>query len=683
MSAFPPKTLILLLAASAVAAAAEPEPETLQVTATRRAESAFEVPVATTVLDREALQQKPLGTVMEALRGTPGAWVQQTTPGQGVVILRGLKGSEILHVVDGFRLNNAFFRNAPNQYMALVDAESLERIEVARGPLSSLYGSDAMGGVVHLRSWTPQLDGADGLSSVSRWRMRWNSADRSFLGRAEGAVGNEDVVLSGGLTMTDAGERRVGGGERLPFSAWESRAADLKLRLRPRESQELTLSAQYAEQPQTPRHDELVPGFGQQQANAAEFLFEPQRREFLQFHWLNEAAWAGWDSLELQFGRQLIMDGRRTRDTGSFNLDRERNRDLTRGASLQAFKQAGDSHALGWGAEIYEDTIDASRSRRDIRGGPAVARAPRFPDGSTMRQTGLFVSDDWQALPRLDLLSALRWSESRTELPASAGTPGVRVQDSGFSGSLGASWALSPALRLVMNAGQGFRAPNVFDLGTFGDRPGNRFNAPNPDLESETVRSLDGGFKYSDARTDAELIAYRSRYRDKITSVLTGERTPSGRLITQSRNATRLSIHGLEAGVRHRLGEQLQLRAALTWTRGNEELDAEQYPADRIPPLTGSVGLDWQLGTGLDLSAWVDAARSQERYSPRDLADPRIDPDGTPAWNTWNLRIDWRPQPALAASLHVLNIADGRYREYGSGIDAPGFSVQLGLELGF
>ena len=134
--------------------------ETIQVTATRRPESTFEVPVATTVVTRDALHGAPLQTVMDALRGTPGAFVQQTTPGQGVIILRGLKGSEILHVVDGFRLNNAIFRNAPSQYVALVDAQSLERIEVARGPMSSLYGSDAMGGVVQMLGWGYKKDKA-------------------------------------------------------------------------------------------------------------------------------------------------------------------------------------------------------------------------------------------------------------------------------------------------------------------------------------------------------------------------------------------------------------------------------------------------------------------------------------------------------------------------------------------
>ncbi|MGB7903451.1 MAG: TonB-dependent receptor plug domain-containing protein, partial [Steroidobacteraceae bacterium] len=191
--------------------------ETIQVTATRRAESTFDVPVATDVIGRDEIRAAAPQTVMEALRGQPGAYVQQTTPGQGIVILRGLKGSEVLHVVDGFRLNNAIFRNAPNQYVALVDSQSLSRIEAVRGPMSALYGSDAMGGVVQMLTLEPRFAGSE-WQARGLLRSMYGSADDSTLSRAEGALGHERLVVSGGATYQDVNERRVGGGEELPYT---------------------------------------------------------------------------------------------------------------------------------------------------------------------------------------------------------------------------------------------------------------------------------------------------------------------------------------------------------------------------------------------------------------------------------------------------------------------------------
>lgn len=144
--------------------------DTVQVTATKRPESTLHIPAATTIVGGRRLRETAPQTPMDALHGEVGTFVQQTTPGQGVVIVRGLKGSEVLHLVDGFRLNNSIFRNAPNQYIALVDGQSLDRIEVVRGPSSTLYGGDAMGGVVQMLTpnWISKAMHGSGTAGCAR-----------------------------------------------------------------------------------------------------------------------------------------------------------------------------------------------------------------------------------------------------------------------------------------------------------------------------------------------------------------------------------------------------------------------------------------------------------------------------------------------------------------------------------
>jgi TonB-dependent heme/hemoglobin receptor len=667
----------LLLLPSLVLAASELE--TIQVTASRRAEPAFEVPAAVNVVGREEIRTAAPQTVMEALRNQPGTSLQQTTPGQGIVILRGLKGSEVLHVVDGFRLNNAIFRNAPNQYIALVDSQALERIETVRGPLSALYGGDAMGGVVQMLTWEPRFDG-ESWQANGRLRTMYGTADSSTLSRAEGAVGRAGIAISGGATYQDVNERRVGGGEELPYTRFTARAADAKVRASLGADNEVTLSLQYAEQPHTPRYDELTPGFGQTAPNSAVYWFEPQRRDFASLRWRGTAPTAAWDSIEVQVGQQVIEDGRRYRDLGSRNEDRERNVDTSRGLSFTAVKAAGELHQLTYGADVYTDDVESSRVRTDIATGAVSERAPRFPDGSSMLQAGLFIADDWDAHERLDVLAGARWSYSRTELPRSDTFGPTEVSDAGLTGNLGVSYRAAESIRLVANVGQGFRAPNVFDLGTFGDRPGNRFNIPNPDLEPERVTTVDAGVKFDDGRLAGELIAYHSKYRDKITSVLTGDVTPAGRLVVQSQNAASLTLQGLEFVFRHRLGDTFEWRTQLTWTRGEERLDGDEYPADRIPPLNGSAGIAWTPSPRWSLDAWANFADAQDRYSPRDAIDPRIRPGSTPGWSTWNARAGWQASENLYASLQAGNLGDRRYREYGSGLDAAGRGVVLTLE---
>lgn len=653
--------------------------ETIQVTASRRAEPAFEVPVAAGVVLRDEIRATAPQTVMDALRNQPGASLQQTTPGQGIVILRGLKGSEVLHVVDGFRLNNAIFRNAPNQYVALVDSQALERIETVRGPVSTLYGSDAMGGVVQMLTWEPRLDGSQ-WQAEGRLRTIYGTADDSTLSRAEGAFGRDGLAFSAGATYQDVNERRVGGGEELPFTRFTARAADARVHARLNESNELTLSLQYAEQPRTPRYDELTPGYGQATPSSAVYWFEPQRRDFTQLRWRGTGRTAAWDSFELQAGQQVIEDGRRYRDFGSASEDRERNVDTSRGVSFVAVKGFGETHHVTYGADTYTDDVESARVRTDIVTGATSARAPRFPDGSTMLQAGAFVADDWTAHERLDVLTGARWSYSRTRLARSGTFAPSEVSDAGLTGNVGLSLHATDSVRLVANLGQGFRAPNIFDLGTLGDRPGGRFNIPNPQLDSEHVTTFDAGVKFAGIRTDGEFIVYRSSYRDKITSVLTGDVTANGRLVVQSRNAANLTLEGAEFALRQRLTDSISWRTQLTWTRGDERLAGATHPADRIPPLNGSAGIAWTPGPDWTFDAWSNFADAQDRYSPRDEVDPRIRPGGTPGWSTWNVRAGWQASPRLYASLQAGNLGDRRYREFGSGLDAAGRGLVLTLE---
>ncbi len=238
-------------------------------------------------------------------------------------------------------------------------------------------------------------------------------------------------------------ERRVGGGEELPYTQFTARAADGKVRALLTEGNELTVSLQYSEQPRTPRYDELTPGYGQTQPNSAVYWFEPQRRDFAQLRWRGSNPTRAWDSAEAHVGQQTIEDGRRSRDSGSDQEDRERNVDTSRGLAFQASKQVGAGHHLTYGMDHYADEVESSRTRTDIVTGATSVRAPRFPDGSTMSQSGAFVADDWSAGERLDVLGGMRWNMSRTRLPASGESVATTVADDGFAGSLSVAYEMS------------------------------------------------------------------------------------------------------------------------------------------------------------------------------------------------------------------------------------------------
>jgi len=186
--------------------------EHVQVTATRSNKRDIDISAAVTVIDEASVLELAPDVIAEMLRGQPGAFFQQTTPGQGIPIIRGLKGSQVLHLVDGMRLNNAFFRNAPNQYLGLVDPYATDRMEVVRGSQGTLYGADAMGGVVNILTPEPGFAGMH-WQQESRLYGSYDSVDNGWILNARTRGGKQGWGFAGGATYQDHSSRKSGGGE--------------------------------------------------------------------------------------------------------------------------------------------------------------------------------------------------------------------------------------------------------------------------------------------------------------------------------------------------------------------------------------------------------------------------------------------------------------------------------------
>jgi outer membrane receptor protein involved in Fe transport len=669
--------------APALAAAEQSPLEEVVVTASRRESRLQDVAAAITRVDQQALLQRAPDVLAAALRGQPGAFFQQTTPGQGIPIIRGLKGSQVLHLVDGMRVNNAFFRDAPNQYLALVDPFVAERIELVRGAAGSLFGADAMGGVVNILGRETRFSGRQ-FSHQGRFYGAYDSVNEGLTLRADAASGRDGLSLAGGVSWQDIGDRTIGGGETLRPSGYRSEAADLKVLADIGARGELMLSAQVLEQPSTPRIDELLPGFGQAEPPSRQFFFQPNRRSFLHARYRLQGMVRWYEQLELNLARQTITDDRLTQDRDSSVVNREQNQSELDGFTLQLNQAAGDAWLLTWGAELYRDSVDSARQLTNPAGEDSTATRPRFPDSSSMDSNAVYLAGNWLGPSALGVDLGLRYSWFDIHLPGSGDEPTVDLDPADLTGDLRLTLALSDTIKLVSNIGRGFRPPNVFDLGTLGPRPGNRFNEANPNLGPETVWSYDLGLKGGGHDWQFELFAFYLDYRDKITSVVTGEVTPDGRIVVRSENRNSVELVGLEAAASWQWRPRLRAFASLNYTYG-EEMDGDTgvVPADRIPPVNGRAGLDWAPGSGLEISPYLLFAGAQSRLSPRDEADPRINPDGTAGWATVNLAITWQAREAMQLGLRLENLADRQYREHGSGIDAAGRNIGLWANIGF
>ncbi len=205
-----------------------PASESVVVTATAFPEEQADLGAATTVITREQIERRGLRTVAEVLRCVPGLDVVQSGSEGSItsVFLRGANSNHALVLVDGVRLNSPYFAGYD---FSTLTTEDVERIEIARGPFSALYGSDAMGGVIQIFTRVA----ATGLSGRA-------SLEAGNAGRREGEA---FAAFGSGVWGVAASFRdgRVGGDRR--NSDWEQKSGALRVEGRFGESFRAALEA--------------------------------------------------------------------------------------------------------------------------------------------------------------------------------------------------------------------------------------------------------------------------------------------------------------------------------------------------------------------------------------------------------------------------------------------------------
>ncbi len=690
----------------------------VQVTATRTSQPAFDVPQPVTVLTAAEISEKTPQVMAELLRGQPGVFVQQTGPGQGMAIVRGLKGSEVLHLVDGFRLNNAFFRTAPSQYIALVDPYNISQLEVLRGPYATLYGSDAMGGVVQI-STTEERFTSDTPDYRTHVIGHYATADLAKVGRISHAIGNKKLSVSGGITTASYGNRKVGKqgqfadgngnitlNDRVGPTEYTARSYDAKVIWTPTLAQELMLSFQrYGVPSGFPRYNEVVPGSKPIVASENPARFESSYfndREFYHLRYRHSAPLALVDRLELHLGRQIIEDDRFDLFKPNATIVRQQleyNRSTLDGFTAALTSTAG-AHRFTYGIELYQDKVDSAILRKNNSGAFTPSSATnltfksRFPNGSESDSYGIYLSDSFKASDRLLLDLGVRGNQTETTLPAATESDrpiGFDAKSTDYSAQLGLRYALTPMLAYTVNAGRGFRAPNVNDLAAVGSRSNNRYVVSNPQLDPETITSVDTGFKFSSRDAYAELVGFYSKYDDRIDLISnavprgTGECPASGETsdCSQNQNIQKADYYGLEAALRYRLMPTLTTYVTLNYVHAEKQVNGVTSPGNRIPPLNGVVGVEWKLMPTLVIepSVWMNG--TQTRLDSVDMADNRIANGGTAGFAVVNLRAGWTPNDSYKLQLFGENLLDKQYREHGSGIDGRGRGVGITAQASF
>lgn len=648
-----------LLAAAAAAlipapAAAETEPplrtlpETV-VTATRVATPAERIPAGVTVIDRETIERRGWRTLAEALEAVPGVrTVQSGGPGQQTsLFMRGTNSSHVLVLRDGMPLND------PSTPQGLFDfgndlLSDVERIEVIRGPMSGLYGSGAIGGVVNLitrsgRGAGRALVATGELAGGSQSTASANAVVAGENGAVDYALVGEGYTTQGfnvvpSRLATSIGERDGAGIGAVTLNAGARLGERFRVfafgRLREHE----------ADLDQAGRDD---PNYtvrnhtGMWRAGIAGALVP------------------GWLDTTLAVGQS--RDRRKFRDrpdqfpfSGSDDSRYLGTRTVYQWDNTLHLPELGvaDAASVTFGLQRIEDHADV-RVRFDGPFGPFnqdVDRGTRNDAGYLGGQVRLF--------RRLDLTANLRHEAPRDF----ADTTTWR---------LGGVLAL-PELALALHAAYGtsFRAPTLFDLygvGSFGFRG-------NPDLRPEKGRGGEAG-----AALDLGALGLppgrlsATWFRTRITDLIADDPTFTTRI-----NVGRADIDGVESAFDLRLAPWLELRATYTWTVAQDADTGEQLL--RRPRHSGSIGATLWANPRFSIApeVLIFGPSADVIYADSGAFLGR----GTnPGGVVVNVAARWRAADRVELFALGRNITDSRYEPANSFV-VPGAAVLVGVRAG-
>lgn len=426
-------------------------PDDVVVTAARLAEPVSDVIGAVSVITRADIERRQARSVQDLLRGETGIDITNNG-GLGKIssmFVRGADADQVLVLVDGIRMGSATAGTTRIEYLPV---DQIERIEIVRGPRSSLYGADAIGGVIQI--FTRKAQGPS--VAIGSGSHDTQNASASL------GLANDNAWLNASANyMSSAGfnscRASFAGGcftDEPDADGFRNASGSLRAGYRWGEKADIEASALYA----TGRTE--YDGDWSNVTDFTEAAYSVKARV---------APTAAWQLTAIAgVSQDDSADFKDSAATPRGHIDTER-----RNASLQSDWIVSDGHVLTFGADYLDDRIDSDTPY----------------DATERDNTGIFAQ--------------YKGSFGTHEILLSARNDDNEQFGNHTTGNVGWKWALADAFALHAGWGSAFHAPSFNDL----YYPG----FSNPQLEPETSDSYEVGVGGTAARIVWSLNAFETR----------------------------------------------------------------------------------------------------------------------------------------------------------------------------
>lgn len=689
------------------------------VSANRTSQRRYEVPQQIEIIGNNEIQFVNPQTTSDLVKNSGLAFVQMSQMGGGSVVLRGFEANKIALVVDGVKLNNAIYRGGHLQNILTIDNSMLEKMEILYGAGSVIYGSDALGGVIHF--YTKKNCFADSLivtTVKTNAFARYASANREQTTHGDFNLGFKKISFLTSFTFSNFDDLRMGSERDDNYANWGKRLYyiqtingkdsvmsnkhqniqtptaykqyDLieKIALKQTERIIHLLNIQYSSSSNIPRYDKLTEVNKNGEFKSAEWYYGPQKRLLTSYNLNNTSPSLLFEEINTTLAYQNIEESRHNRNFNSSILN-HRTEKLNILSLISDFSKKINSNQLHYGIELNYNNVNSNAYQQNIYTNSNMPLDTRYPDGgSEMTTSALYLSHRWRINEKITLNNGARYSISTLNATFvdtsffSFPFKEISQKTHSITGNIGFVVTPSNNMRITLLGSTGYRAPNIDDLSKVFESTAGTIIIPNPNLKPEyTYNGEFGLFKSINNLINLELDCYYTSYNNIITtqkSSYNGNDSIyyNGELsqVTTQANVNKGFIYGANGMAKIFFTKSVSLKTSLTYTYGRLKTYSVNYPLDHIPPLFGKTSLfiiinKFKGEVSLLYNGWK---RIKDYNLLGEDNQQYATPDGTPSWCIATIKSSIPLNQHITLQLGIENIFDKHYRAFASGISGAG-----------
>ncbi|ALO35439.1 outer-membrane heme receptor [Colwellia sp. MT41] len=663
--------------------------ERIVISGTKTEKPLKDVAGSISVITEQDIERQLVTDMSQLFKYDPSVQVTGSIGGAQNIIVRGMGGDRVLMIKDGMRMNEGYGANGLNDIVGrgFIDTDTLKQVEVAKGASSSLYGSDALGGIIVFTTKDAADYLTDGETFAGTVKVGYtDDGKQGNIGTTLAlATGDFEQVLN--LTYRDGEESQNYAGTK-PSLAIESSSMFYKAKYHFNDDTYLSFTADIWQQDVTGDLAYGLLGYFRDLEGYSiidENSQSQKDNQSLQLRFHSETKTAVYDLLNVS----LYSNSTEQEDIEYGQLDINANygyplieiRDMwktalykqaTLGFLSNASLALNDTHTIGYGLDIEQSTSSRTEVKLySVEGTPKNGypqATDKFPETDVFR-AGFFINDEISLLDgKLLFTPGARFDTYQMDANGALkedGTPYADFDENHVSLSIGGLYKFTNTIAGFAQYGQGFKVP-AYDL-AYIEHDNSMYGykiVPSDDLAPEEsdnfeigLRGHTGNFFFSTAiyySTFDNFLATEVIGHETITDPYTGQDMLVE--INQYQNIDSVTLKGIEAAVRYHINDSFSVFANAAYQDGKDDESGDYLTS--ISPLSGITGVSYEVD---DLSAEliVNWASRMEKVN-----------DGSPeiaGYGTVDFLTSYQVTDEFRVSLAITNITDKEYVKYLNG----------------